>query len=186
MLTLNSTISTLLCRYCGFGETGVMSMVAALSVNTTLQCIDLSDASSSTASVIALAEALAVNSTLTTVKLNRMGINAVGMRERELCQGLQRNGSISSIDLSWNRFGDEGARCIAALLERNSVISSLDVSDCGITDEGARAIAAALTHNTSITELETDGNEVGMDLRDEIKFLVGRNVEIKQCHFSLK
>jgi NLR family CARD domain-containing protein 3 len=181
MLTHNSTISTLLCFGCGFGETGLISMAAA--INTTLQCIGLSDISKSTASVIALAEALAVNSTLTTVKLPRMGIDAVGVRE--LCQGLQRNGSISSIDLSVNRFGDEGARCIAALLESNSVISSLDVSYCNITDEGARVVAA-LAHNTSITEFRTDGNLGMAFLKDEIESLVARNMEIKQCHFSLK
>jgi Ran GTPase-activating protein (RanGAP) involved in mRNA processing and transport len=180
MLTLNSTISTLLCCDCGFGETGVMSMATALSVNTTLQCIGLSYARSSTASVIALAEALAVNSTLTTVELVDMKIDEIGVRE--LCQGLQRNDSISSINLSWNSFG--GAMCIAALLESNFVMSSLDMSYCGIGDEGVRAIAAALTQNTSIMKIEMGGVE--KVLTDEIKCLVGRNVEIKQCHFSLK
>jgi NLR family CARD domain-containing protein 3 len=184
MLTRNSTVSTLFCGYCEFGETGLISMAAALSVNTTLQFIDLSFTRSSTASMIALAEALAVNSTLTTVNLDEMKIDAVGMRE--LCQGLQRNGSISTINLSLNNFGDEGARCIAALLESNSVISNLDVAHCGITDEGARAIAAALTHNTSITEFGMSGNSVDAVLEDEIECLIGRNEEIKQCHFSLK
>jgi hypothetical protein len=60
------------------------------------------------------------------------------------------------------------------------------VSYCGIRDEGARAIAAALTHNTSITEFEMRKNKVGVALGDEIESLVARNMEIKQCHFSLK
>jgi hypothetical protein len=131
MLTCNSFLTTLLCSDCGVGESGLMSIAAAMSANTTLQCIDLSFAGSSTASKC---DCFGRNSTLTSVVLRSHRIDAFGVKE--LCQGLQRNGSISTIDLSWNRFEGEGARCVAALLERNSVLTSLNISDCGIGRNG--------------------------------------------------
>ena len=46
----------------------------------------------------------------------------------EICQGLERNKSITTLNLSSNYFGEKGAMLLASVLSRNESIKHLDLS----------------------------------------------------------
>ena len=60
---------------------------------------------------------------------------------------------LTSMGLSHNRIGDEGAQAIADMLRNNSSLEKLSLSANDITDEGGEPLIAALTQNTSLTTL---------------------------------
>ncbi|QUY40769.1 COR domain-containing protein [Acaryochloris marina] len=73
---------------------------------------------------------------------------------RAIAENLQQ---LSSLNLSFNEVGDDGARAIAENLQQ---LSSLDLSDNEVGDDGARAIAENLQQ---LSSLNLSFNEVGDD-----------------------
>ena len=76
-------------------------------------------------------------------------------------QALRVNTSLSSLDLSCNFIGDEGANSLAQALRVNTSLSSLDLSCNSIGDEGANSLAQVLRVNTSLFSLRLQNNSVG-------------------------
>ncbi|MDQ3159319.1 MAG: hypothetical protein M3P98_04275 [bacterium] len=69
-----------------------------------------------------------------------------------ICSFLNENPQITSLDVSYNQIGAEGAKALAA----NTSLTSLDVSVNQIGAEGAKALAA----NTSLTSLDVRYNKI--------------------------
>ena len=79
-----------------------------------------------------------------------------------LCQMLQRNKTLTELDLSWNRgVSDTGAFFIAEGLKLNTSLRTLQLRDCGISAEGAKFISGALEINTSLEVINLSYNELG-------------------------
>merc|ERR1712129_202798 len=66
--------------------------------------------------------------------------------------GLESNCTLTSLDLWFNRIGDQGAERLAAALESNSTLTSLQLEANDIGDQGAARLAAALERNCTILQ----------------------------------
>jgi len=80
---------------------------------------------------------------------------------RVLCRALEVNRHVTSVDLSFNSIGDEGAEAFARLFEVNGVLEIVNLSECAIGDRGGVAIAMALERNSTLTELDLEANCIG-------------------------
>ena len=73
---------------------------------------------------------------------------------------LKKNCTLTSINLSDNSIGNEGARAIAQSLEKNCTLTSINLSDNSIGNEGAKAIAQALKTNTTLTSMDLSCTQI--------------------------
>jgi Leucine-rich repeat (LRR) protein len=96
---------------------------------------------------------------LTSLDLSRNGIGADGARALAALTGL------TSLDLSDNQIGADGARALAAL----TGLTSLDLWGSRIGADGARALAAL----TGLTSLGLSHNEIGDDGARSLAALTG-------------
>jgi len=69
---------------------------------------------------------------------------------RELARAVVDNATLTTLDLSGNRFGDEGARHLRYLLDRNHTLKELGVRGCDITKRRRKAIDDGLKYNNSM------------------------------------
>ena len=111
----------------------------------------------------AIAKALEVNAVLTT--LNLAGNQICGLDEygegtytvdgiKALAKALVK-APLTTLDISINQIGDEGAQALAKALKVNAaVLTSLGLGNNTIRDQGAAAIAEALKVNAALTKLE--------------------------------
>ncbi len=74
---------------------------------------------------------------------------------------LDNNATLTSLDLSFNNIGAEGARSLAAALDNNATLMSLDLHYNNIGAQGARSLAAALDNNATLTTLYLGLNNIG-------------------------
>ena len=74
----------------------------------------------------------------------------------------KRNYCITSLNLSWNGFGVEGAIALAELIRGNKYLRELDISHNRINWEGAIAIAKALKENDTLETLQIGHNILTM------------------------
>ncbi|XP_067041578.1 protein NLRC3-like isoform X2 [Acropora muricata] len=158
-LTFNSTLSTLSLSEWDFSTEVTNRLAQALRVNTSLSSLDLEDNSIGVEGANSLAQALRVNTSLSCLRLHHNSISAEGANS--LAQALRVNTSLSSLVLDGNAIGDEGAISLAQALRVNTSLSSLVLDDNSIGDEGAISLAQALRVNTSLSSLVLDDNSIG-------------------------
>ena len=78
-----------------------------------------------------------------------------------LCQMLQRNQTLTELDLSYNSgVSNTGAFFIAEGLKMNTSLQKLWLTRCGISAEGAKFISGALEINTSLKHIDLVDNEL--------------------------
>ena len=109
--------------------------------------------------VSTLCLALRVNTSLTSLDLSENSIGDEGASS--LSEALRVNTSLTSLDLSENSIGDEGASSLSEALRVNTSLTSLDLSENSIGDEGASSLSEALRVNTSLTSLDLSDNSIG-------------------------
>ena len=63
-------------------------------------------------------------------------------------------GKYRHLDLSCNKFGDYGAGALAWLLERDASLTSLDLRSIGLGGEGGELLFHALRNNRSLTAVD--------------------------------
>ena len=107
----------------------------------------------------ALATALEKNSTVTSLDLLFNDIGNEGAAS--LAVALEKNSTVTSIDLSNNGIGAKGAGSLAAVLAKNSSLTSISLYWNGIGDEGAASLAAALERNSTVKRINLDSNGIG-------------------------
>ena len=75
-------------------------------------------------------------------------IGVLPRESRKKILGVYKNNSTqTTLDLTWDSIGAEGAKAIATALQSNSTLTTLDLYYTSIGDEGAKAIATALQSN---------------------------------------
>lgn len=81
---------------------------------------------------------------MTELDLADNGLTDLGVEQ--IAAGLERNDSVRSLNLGFNRIGDEGAAKLSMALRSDAgrVLSWLVLSGNGVSDSGARALAEAL------------------------------------------
>ena len=108
-------------------------------------------------------ESLLTNCSLVTLQL--LFDNALRITQESgpvLCQMLQRNKTLTELDLRFNRsVSDTGAFFIAEGLKLNTSLRTLLLFRCDISTAGAKFISGALEINTSLKVIDLGDNELG-------------------------
>ena len=110
-------------------------------------------------SLSTLCLALRVNTSLTSLDLSQNSIGDEGASY--LFEALRVNTSLTSLNLGCNYIGDEGASSLSEALRVNTSLASLNLGYNSIGDEGASSLSEALRGNTSLTSLELSQNSIG-------------------------
>ena len=147
--------SNLSCINDGF----VAAISQALTVNSSLTYLDLSQNTVGDNGASCLSQALKANTTLTTLLLQLTGIGEAGASY--LSQALKVNSSLTYLDLSRNTVGDNGASCLSQALKANTTLTTLLSQLTGIGEAGASYFSQALKVNSSLTYLDLTVNSIG-------------------------
>ena len=109
--------------------------------------------------VVILAEALKTNTTLTSLHIS---FNTIGEEGAvALAEALTSNSSLRVLNLGTNRILGPGASALTGLLKRNTTLTELLVPFNNILDSGADALAEALKCNVSLSRLDLSFNNIG-------------------------
>ena len=136
----------------------------------------------------ALAEALEHAETLAHLGLSQNAIDDAKLAR--LAEGLAENASVTSLDLSKNKIGCDGATTMARVLaETRCVVSRLDLGDNEIGASGAAALAKAVSASASLTSLSLRlnpkiGDEAGAAVLDAVtdsKITSMRELDVAAC-----
>ena len=92
-------------------------------------------------------------SQLSLKKLDLSNCRLTSKCAESLARVLLENQCLEELNLSHNKFGDDGIQHLTQTLRVNQWLTILDVSECGITD-GLKQHAVSLTYNKSLTELK--------------------------------
>jgi hypothetical protein len=96
---------------------------------------------------------------VTTLSLSDNNIGDEGAKAIE--EALKVNAVVTELKLGGNEIGDEGAKAIAEALKVNAVLTTLSLMENRIGDEGAIVIADALKVTAVLTKLELWNNNIG-------------------------
>lgn len=132
---------------------GLAAVAHALSKNRGLETLMLSGLHVDVGTAHALSDGLAANAGLRVFECHRCGIDDEIMEV--FAGGLEENWSLHTINLSYNRILDVGARALATALQgnRHSNIHSIVLHGNDIHYIGLRALAKMLEVNTKVTLL---------------------------------
>jgi len=93
-----------------------------------------------------------------------------------LSNALKINTTLKKLDIAYNFIGNEGAGYLADALKINTSLQYLDISNNNIGDEGARYLVSALKMNCNLTVLDTSSNNFSNDnIVSKISKLIKRN-----------
>jgi Ran GTPase-activating protein (RanGAP) involved in mRNA processing and transport len=109
--------------------------------------LDLSRQSLTDEDITQLAQALSTNTRLTSLNVSLNHIGAEGAK------ALSTNTTLTSLNVSLNHIGAEGAKALST----NTTLTSLNVECNQIGDEGAKALST----NTTLTSLNVSLNQIG-------------------------
>ena len=145
----------------GIAVNGAKSLGRALSVNSSLEELNISDTSIGDRGVAHIAHALQTNTTMKVLDVSNCGISYKGAES--LARTLSFNSSLEELNISYTSIGDEGVAYIASALQTNTTMKVLNVNHCGISCQGAESLARALAASSSLERLYINSNEVGDD-----------------------
>eukprot|EP00035_Acanthoeca_spectabilis_P013594 m.253355 g.253355 ORF g.253355 m.253355 type:complete len:2762 (+) comp15929_c1_seq8:148-8433(+) len=140
---------------------GAEGFAEALKENTTLKKVSLARNQLEEVGGIAVANALKENKTLSHIDLSRNNIQGTG--GKELISALEVNEGLESIDLSQNYLRLDGVR---SALEKNKTLSVLNLAWNNLGPDGGFAFAEGLraagaAGNTALKSVNLDGNFLG-------------------------
>lgn len=142
-------------------------VVYMLSLNGTIQKLDLSSCMLKNNGVLVLSQGLARNRG---VKLLKLGNNCIGDSGVEgLCLALASNSFIKVVDLSKNKIKDRGAGFVGKMFSFNCSLEEINLKENMIKDEGALAINDNLLASHGIFHISLDMNHVSCKVIDQIQ-----------------
>ena len=110
------------------------------------------------AGAASLASALEKNATLQTLNLSFNKVGAAGAAS--LASALEKNATLQKLDLIMAEVGAAGAASLASALEKNATLQTLMLGSNGVGDAGAASLASALEKNATLQTLSLCNNEV--------------------------
>ncbi|XP_059818068.1 NACHT, LRR and PYD domains-containing protein 3-like isoform X2 [Hypanus sabinus] len=159
ILGLSSLIARLI--DVGLTDSGVEDLASALSTNTSLMELDMSENELGDAGVKIVSAALR-NPECKIQKLRLDGVGLTDSGAEDLTSALSTNPSLMELQLTGNKLGDSGVKLVSAALRNPECkIQTLCLRDVGLTDSGAEDLVSALSINPSLMELDLSNNELG-------------------------
>ena len=139
------------------------SLCRALSANSSVRRLDVSDCHLTTSHCVCLGQLLRhpIHCQIERLDLSGCGLTSDGVGE--VVSGLSDNHSLRELGLSWNQIGSEGAVAVATMLKTNSSLESLNLESCGIGSSGGVELGAALERNKTLRYLGLSRNKLGDD-----------------------
>lgn len=134
-------------------DEGVFMLSSSLEENTTLTSLDLSDNNITYKGVSALGDILFDPDMRNTNALQNLILSKNRISDKgaiELASILEKNISITLLDISYNNIGYEGASALAQMIVENTTLKELHLEDNDLTANGRKAIRDALQHNETI------------------------------------
>ena len=198
------------------GEDGLSHLCQALTINTSLMELNLSNCRLHVHDTCgpALCHMLETNKTLTALNLSWnpsisdhnvsgiaegltsnhslkcLNLRRCGIRViamKSLADCLMVNDSLEELNLWYNTISPEAARGFSDMLKQNSTLKKLNVSACKLTDEAVKPLASALEVNSSLQELNLSNNN---DLTDTAVVALGesmkRNTRLKRLELVIQ
>ncbi len=106
------------------------------------------------------------------------GGKAVANGVAALGRALEKNKTVTTIDLRCNELGIIGAMAIRSALEFNKTLTTIYFSCNEIGDDGAAALARALETNKTLTTLDLSFNQISSDHLQKISNFLNQNVSL--------
>jgi hypothetical protein len=139
---------------------GQAVLTNALKENNSLTSLAIDFSHIDTQGAAELAEVLKKHDcALVSLSLHQSEIDAAGVTA--LAGAIEKNQTLTELDLGTNKFGDQGAIALVGAIEKNQTLTSLKLSINKIGDPGAIALAGAIEKNEAITSLNLSHNEIG-------------------------
>lgn len=155
LLLRNHTLQSLNLVCYEIGNYGATLLAAGLRQNQSIQIINLSFNDIGDQGFEALAAALIFNQTLKELIIEQGNegekISVAGAKK--IAETFKKNASLSKLDLTRNRLGDEGLIELASGLKDNCALASLNLKENGIHLEAVEKFAKILEHNYILTEV---------------------------------
>lgn len=146
------------------GFVGARTIAKALASNRTpLRELDLSENCVGEDGALSLWEALSANQGACKLLVLHLGANRIsggGDHGCFLAEALRMNGNLTQLDLSWNKFGDAGARHISEGLGVNEGLVVLELRGCEIRDTGLVHLLRGLHENERLEDLDLRDNVI--------------------------
>lgn len=177
-LKVNTSLISLDLYGCEIRAAGAQSIGKALQKNSSLQFLDLRN-NYIQKGAEHIAQALKVNTTLSRLYLGSTSVVLNDLKPEEMrsiAEGLEKNTSLTFIDLSGNTMHseliyviddvdtlviDSAVQEIAHALEVNSTLREIRLNRNFIRDKQMERLAKSLQQNTSLTKVQLNGNEIG-------------------------
>ncbi|XP_072892022.1 NACHT, LRR and PYD domains-containing protein 3-like [Hemitrygon akajei] len=161
----------------GLTGSGAEDLVSALSTNSSLMELDLSDNQLEDSGV----KLVSVGLRNPECKLLKLWLNNVGLTDsgaEDLFYALSTNRSLTELNLSGNKLGDSGVKILSAALRNHECkIQKLELKVVGLTDSIVEDLVSTLNTNRSLTELNLSDNELG----DSAMKLVSAALKNPEC-----
>lgn len=130
-----------------------------------------------------ICEALESNSNVTSINLKSNTIDSAGLKI--LTRFLLLNRTVTSINLDWSRIGEQPEfENFVRALGSNRTLTSISCRYNFVSPEGAQILALALQENTSLTHIDLISNNLGPEGAQSFTTLLESNCTIKSINLQ--
>ena len=150
-----STITKLHINSIDFTYDAAADIAAAVSHNTHLQELDISNNQIEAVGIMKIAKALQCNDTLKKLYMSRIRITD---KVADIATALSINVQLQELDISKNMLQTNGIKPIAKVLQGIVTLTKLYINENGISDNAADDIAAVIHSNTQLQEFNISKN----------------------------
>jgi Ran GTPase-activating protein (RanGAP) involved in mRNA processing and transport len=191
-LAKNSTLQTLLLNsnetHTFFNKV-LVSAANALEINNSLTSLELGNCNKQSIDInVGLEKLLQVLSTSTSTTLQKLKLSSNNIDDvgaKSIASLLEKNHSLTKLDLRHNMIGEDGAIAIASVLTNtNSTLSALYLGENYIGTDAAIAFVSVLQSNTTLQQLKLNSCKIGQNGADAIANALCVNIGLKKI--SLK
>ncbi|KDO25811.1 hypothetical protein SPRG_08754 [Saprolegnia parasitica CBS 223.65] len=146
-----TTITSIAMPRCGLDSATALALFRLLKSSTSISSIDVSDNGLGDDDMPALCAALRINTSLTRLVLTRNGLSARSLRCLALALQDNMDGSLLSLDLSYNPLLAASSQLLADCLSVNETLTSLNVAATHVVES---IVLSGLWRNYTLHELQ--------------------------------
>lgn len=176
-------LTRLTLRHNDLDDTDIQNLASLLEHNHLLQYLDLQD-NSIGPGIEHIASAMAANQTLKHLDLSKCDLGP--QAQRPIAQMLARNTRLTTLCLSENKLGHQGAGLdlIAGAMRSNATLSMLDVSKNDLNGAAITALTSGLESNTVLECLHLGDNVGNREAIHGLAAMLRRNTPLRMIHLD--